>query len=102
MKKAIDETNRRRTIQRDYNEANGITPQTIIKAIDQNLIAISEMDYVTIPLEEEQPLVNLNREQKEKLITDYEEKMREAARNFEFEKAASYRDKAKEVKEALL
>ena len=102
MKKAIDETNRRRTIQRDYNQANGITPQTIIKAIDQNLIAISEMDYVTIPLEEEQPLVNLSREQKEKLITDYEEKMREAARNFEFEKAASYRDKAKEVKEALL
>ncbi len=102
MKKAIDETNRRRTIQRDYNEANGITPQTIIKAIDQNLIAISEMDYVTIPLEEEQPLVNLSRDQKEKLITDYEDKMREAARNFEFEKAANYRDKAKEVKEALL
>ncbi len=102
MKKAIDETNRRRTIQRDYNVANGITPQTIIKAIDQNLIAISEMDYVTIPLEEERPLVNLSREQKEKLITDYEEKMREAARNFEFEKAANYRDKAKEVKEALL
>ena len=102
MKKAISETDRRRNIQRDYNEEHGITPQTIIKAIDQNLIAIADMDYVTIPLEEEPALVNLNREQKEKLALDYEEKMREAARNFEFEKAAEYRDKAKSIKEGLL
>ena len=102
MKKAIGETDRRRSIQRDYNEEHGITPQTIIKAIDQNLIAIADMDYVTIPLEEEPALVNLNREQKEKLAMDYEEKMREAARNFDFEKAAEYRDKAKAIKEGLL
>ena len=102
MKKAISETDRRRAIQRDYNEEHGITPQTIIKAIDQNLIAIADMDYVTVPLEEEPALVNLNREQKEKLALDYEEKMREAARNFEFEKAAEYRDKAKSIKEGLL
>ena len=102
MKKAISETDRRRAIQRDYNEEHGITPQTIIKAIDQNLIAIADMDYVTVPLEEEPLLVNLNREQKEKLALDYEEKMREAARNFEFEKAAEYRDKAKSIKEGLL
>ncbi len=102
MKKAISETDRRRSIQRDYNEEHGITPQTIIKAIDQNLIAIADMDYVTVPLEEEPALVNLNREQKEKLALDYEERMREAARNFDFEKAAEYRDKAKSIKEGLL
>ncbi len=102
MKRAIDETNRRRTIQEEYNHANGITPQTIIKAIDQNLISIADMDYVTIPLEEEVAWVNLNRDQKEKLIVDYEDKMRESARNFEFEKAGEYRDKAKELKLAML
>ena len=102
MKRAIDETNRRRTIQEEYNQANGITPQTIIKAIDQNLISIADMDYVTIPLEEEVAWVNLNRDQKEKLIVDYEDKMRESARNFEFEKAGEYRDKAKELKLAML
>ncbi len=102
MKRAIDETNRRRTIQEEYNHANGITPQTIIKAIDQNLISIADMDYVTVPLEEEVAWVNLNRDQKEKLIVDYEDKMRESARNFEFEKAGEYRDKAKELKLAML
>ena len=52
MKRAIDETTRRRTTQLAYNLANNITPQSIIKPIDINLIAIAEADYVTVPLEE--------------------------------------------------
>src|SRR4029079_14525940 len=51
MRRAIEETTRRRTLQRAYNEANGIVPQSIIKPIDLNLVAIAEGDYVTIPLD---------------------------------------------------
>ena len=54
MRRAIDETNRRRQVQVQYNEANGITPQSIIKPIDSSLVAIAEADYVTIPLESEE------------------------------------------------
>src|SRR5579864_8398280 len=53
MRRAIEETTRRRTLQRAYNEANGIVPQSIIKPIDMNLVAIAEGDYVTVPLEPE-------------------------------------------------
>src|SRR5690242_4072167 len=56
MRKAIDETNRRRTLQRTYNEVNNITPQSIIKPIDMNLIAVVEGDYVTVPLEPEEEM----------------------------------------------
>ena len=54
MRRAIEETTRRRTLQRAYNEANGIVPQSIIKPIDMNLVAIAEGDYVTVPLEAEE------------------------------------------------
>ena len=53
MRRAIDETNRRRAIQVAYNEENGITPQSIVKPIDMSLVAIAEADYVTIPAEPE-------------------------------------------------
>ena len=56
MRNTIDETNRRRRIQTDYNEANDITPQSIIKPIDMSLVAVAEGDYVTVPLEEEPPV----------------------------------------------
>src|SRR5262249_37635364 len=49
MRRAMDETERRRALQRAYNEANGIEPATVIKAIDSNLIAVVEADYVTVP-----------------------------------------------------
>ncbi len=54
MKQAIDETNRRRATQVAYNDANGITPESIIKPIDGNLIAITDADYMTVPLEEDE------------------------------------------------
>ncbi|MBM3786282.1 MAG: excinuclease ABC subunit UvrB [Acidobacteria bacterium] len=98
MKHAIGETNRRRRIQTDFNEANGITPQSIIKPIDGNLVRMSEMDYVTIPLEPESPEEELTQEQRWKLIGDLETRMRDAARQFEFEKAAQLRDRIKALK----
>ncbi len=96
MRMAIDETNRRRRIQSDYNELNNITPQTIIKPIDMSLVAITEADYVTVPLEPEDAEVEtLTPEQREQFLAELEEKMREAARRFEFEKAAQLRDRLK-------
>ena len=100
MKRAIDETNRRREIQTDYNERNGIIPQSIIKPIDMNLVHLAESDYVTIPLEEDEPdeVDTLTSEQRGKYLVELEQKMRTAAKNFEFEKAAQLRDRIKSLR----
>src|SRR5580692_4288349 len=98
MKRAIDETNRRRTIQEQYNEQNNITPQSIIKPIDMSLVRIAEGDYVTIPIEPEDPAEELTPEQREKFVGELEESMRDAAKRFEFEKADQLRDRIKVLK----
>jgi len=98
MRFAISETDRRRKIQVQYNEENHITPQTIIKPIDMSLVAIAEGDYVTVPLEPEEPEDDMTDEQREHFIADLEERMREAAKKFEFEKAAGLRDRIKVLK----
>ncbi len=98
MRRAIDETNRRRTVQEQYNEANGITPQSIIKPIDLSLIAIAEADYVTVPLEADEDTAAMTTGQRAQYIVELEERMREAARKFEFEQAAQIRDKIKALK----
>ncbi len=96
MRQAIDETNRRRRVQTLYNEENGITPQSIVKPIDMSLIAVAEGDYVTVSTEEEaNDLASLSAEKREKLLAELEEQMREAARKFEFERAAQLRDRIK-------
>ena len=89
MRRAIDETNRRRRIQVQYNEDNDITPQSIIKPIDMSLVAIAEGDYVTVPLEaEDESGGSMTADERARFLTELEERMREAARKFEFEKAA--------------
>ncbi|HLY20708.1 MAG TPA: excinuclease ABC subunit UvrB [Bryobacteraceae bacterium] len=98
MKQAIDETTRRRRTQQDYNERHGITPQSIIKPIDMSLVAIAEGDYVTVPLESDDEIEKLTAEQRDRLLGELEERMREAARKFEFEKAAQIRDRLKALK----
>ncbi len=98
MRRALDETNRRRTIQVAYNEEHHITPQSIVKPIDMSLIAVAEADYVTVPLEADEEVENLTPEQRQKFLAELEEKMREAARKFEFEKAAQLRDRLKELR----
>jgi excinuclease ABC subunit B len=102
MRHAIGETNRRRKIQVDYNEANNITPQSIIKPIDMSLVAIAEGDYVTVPVDAEPETGEMTPEQLDRCLTELEEKMRDAARKFEFEKAAQLRDRIKELKSRLV
>jgi excinuclease ABC subunit B len=103
MDRAIRETDRRRALQEAYNEANHITPQSIVKPIDMSLIAVAEADYVTVPLEVEgdtEP--DLTPEQRDAFIAELELKMREAAKAFDFEKAAQFRDRMKALKASTI
>ena len=88
----------RRRVQVEYNERNGIVPQSIIKPIDMSLVAVAEGDYVTVPLEADEDVEGLTPEQRQRFIGELEERMREAARKFEFEKAAALRDRVKGLK----
>ena len=100
MRRAIDETNRRREKQETYNEANGITPQTIIRAINDSLATITNADY--LDLTDELDTTTLEFADQSALdahIANLESDMREAAKKFEFEKAAKLRDAIKELRE---
>jgi excinuclease ABC subunit B len=98
MNAAISETNRRRAKQLRFNEENGITPESIVKPVDMALAQISGGDYVTVPVDvPEDELVS--RDQLDDLIASLETRMREAAKQFEFERAAQLRDRIKALKE---
>ncbi len=98
MQKAIAETSRRRAKQEAYNLENNITPQSIIKPVDMQLVKIIEADYVTVPIEEVSGDIS-NEEQLAKTIAQLEAQMREAARKFEFERAAALRDRIRDLKQ---
>jgi excinuclease ABC subunit B len=98
MRKALDETARRRQTQSEYNERNHITPQSIMKPIDMSLVAVAEGDYVTVSLEADEDTDNLTPDQRVRFIAELEERMRDAARKFEFEKAAQLRDRVKALR----
>jgi excinuclease ABC subunit B len=102
MNEAIAETNRRREKQEAYNKENGITPQSIIKGVDMELAKIVEADYVSIPLDagELDAAVATARTESEvaELLSKLESQMREAAKKFEFEKAAQLRDRIRSIK----
>jgi excinuclease ABC subunit B len=102
MRRAIEETARRRRLQQAYNEAHGIVPQTILKPMDADLVAVTEGDYVTVPLEEESPAESIPPERWQQYLTELEAKMREAAQKFDFQQAASYRDRLQELKRKWL
>ncbi|HEX5482340.1 MAG TPA: excinuclease ABC subunit UvrB [Terriglobia bacterium] len=97
MHYAMHETNRRRSKQLEYNAENGITPETIMKPVDMALAAVSEADYVPIPEVEE--AAEVAEDQLAGLINRLDQQMREAAKQFEFEKAAQLRDRIKSLKE---
>ena len=103
MNEAISETNRRRDKQLAYNEENGITPQSIIKGVDMELAHIVEADYVTVALNESEldaAAASLkNEEQLSDLLKKLEGQMRDAAKKFEFEKAAQLRDRIRGLKQ---
>lgn len=98
MRKAIDETNRRREIQMAYNEEHGIIPQTIIKDIRDSISAKKEVvnDEEILELEE---TPNINDDNIEEHLAELEQQMFAAAEKFEFEQAAKLRDTIAELKE---
>jgi len=103
MNEAISETNRRRAKQLAYNKENNITPQSIIKGVDMELAHIVEADYVTVPLDSAEldaaAAAVRSEAQLAELLTQLETQMREAAKKFEFEKAAQLRDRIKSLKQ---
>ena len=99
MRAALDETNRRREIQMKYNEAHGITPQTIKKAV-RDLISISK-EIAREEVRFEKDPESMNRKELEKLIADVQKKMQKAAADLNFEAAAELRDKMIELKKVL-
>ena len=99
MKRAIDETNRRRKIQKEYNEEHGITPQTIKKAV-RDLIAVSKAIAETENQMVKDP-ESMTRGELTALIKKVEKQMRSAAADLNFEQAAELRDKMIELKKAL-
>jgi excinuclease ABC subunit B len=101
MKRAMEETQRRRAIQEVFNRENGITPQTIIKPIEATLITASDADYFKVPSEVDQ-IEDYSPEHLEATISRLELEMRAAAKRFEFEKAAELRDRIKVLREREL
>ena len=99
MKQAIDETNRRRAKQLAYNEEHHITPQSIVKSVDMKLAAIVEADYITVPTEDLLPEKIHSEDELRQVIAQLETQMREAAKKFEFERAAGLRDKIRALQQ---
>ncbi len=99
MRRAIDETERRRGIQMKYNEEHGITPQTIKKAV-RDLISISKK-VATEELRMEKDPESMSKQELEKLIQDISKQMRKAAAELNFEAATELRDKMIELKQVL-
>jgi excinuclease ABC subunit B len=102
MKRAISETDRRRAIQERYNIENNITPESIIKPIDMTLVAIAEADYLPVPVDPVEDIVTDDPEKMAEVIERLETEMREAAKKFEFERAAQLRDKARALRAKLI
>jgi excinuclease ABC subunit B len=92
MQKALDETNRRRAIQRAYNEEHGIMPESIVRPLDMTLVAVANADYVDLTNEAEGLPEFRSQEELDAYIAKLESDMREAAKRFEFEQAARLRD----------
>jgi len=95
MKRAIEECNRRRIIQMEYNEKNNITPSSIQKNIGDILGSVYEADYVTVPAVAEGPAPYISPEQTDKMIKELTAKMKEAAKRLDFEEAIALRDRIK-------
>jgi len=102
MKKALEETNRRRKIQEAYNRKNGITPETVKKAIPDILTSIYEADYVTVPAVAEEAEEYVSIFDLPKKVSRLKKEMREAAARLDFEKAAEIRDRIKSLEKVEL
>jgi excinuclease ABC subunit B len=100
MRAAIDETDRRREVQRAYNEEHGITPASVKKAIGSSLVEEYEADYVTVPVVgAEEALEFVDPDALPALLLELRRAMREAAENLDFERAAAIRDRVRALED---
>jgi excinuclease ABC subunit B len=102
MRTAIEETNRRRRIQQAYNAKNSITPQSILKRIDEVLTSVYERDYLDYTQIAEEKDIYLSPQRRQERMDELEQLMQDAAEKLEFEKAAAYRDELKKLKKGAL
>jgi excinuclease ABC subunit B len=98
MKRAIDETDRRRAIQVAYNQEHGITPESIIRPLSMSLAGIAESDYVDVTQAADGLPDFKSQDELDAYIAGMEADMREAAKKFEFEKAAKLRDTVRDLR----
>jgi excinuclease ABC subunit B len=98
MRLAMDETNRRRSLQAAFNKKHGITPQTVIKSIGSPLVKIYEADYVDVPLAAEKE-ADYGAKELPRIIQRLKKEMKKAAANLEFERAAELRDRIRAMEE---
>ncbi len=96
---SLQETNRRREIQRRYNEERGITPESIRKSVTDLLSSVYEADYYTVPIVSDKEEVFLSEKDLLTMIRKLRSDMKRAAENLEFEQAARIRDRLRELKE---
>ncbi|MGH9520588.1 MAG: UvrB/UvrC motif-containing protein, partial [Terriglobales bacterium] len=99
MQKAISETSRRRELQAAYNEANHITPQSVLRPLDMTLVGVAEGDYTTGPALDEALDEFPSQEALGEYLKKLEVEMREAAKLFEFERAARLRDRLRVLRD---
>ncbi|HEX9949518.1 MAG TPA: excinuclease ABC subunit UvrB, partial [Thermodesulfobacteriota bacterium] len=102
MARAIEESNRRRKIQAEYNRVHGITPESIKKAIHDVLGSVYEADYYTVPVVREETEGYLSPREVPKAIRQLKKEMRKAAEQLEFEQAAELRDRIQRLQEAAI
>ncbi len=99
MRRAIDETDRRRTVQRAYNEEHGITPMSILRDVDMGLAQILKAEYGDVTEDEMEALPEFKSQgELDAYIEGLEKEMRESAKRFEFEKAAKMRDRIRDLR----
>jgi excinuclease ABC subunit B len=98
MRNAINETNRRRAAQEEYNKKHGITPQSIRKSIQAALRTVYERDYFTVPIAAEEAGEYVSTVNIPQLIASLEKQMRAAAKELDFETAAELRDKIRSLR----
>ena len=102
IKKAVEETERRRKIQEEYNKKHGITPKSVVKSLDDPLMRMVEADFVNLEKIVETTEVFESLESLRAEIEKVEKEMKEAAKNYEFEKAAILRDRLFSLKQLAL
>jgi excinuclease ABC subunit B len=98
MRRALDETERRRVTQQAYNEENGITPESILRPLDMALAQILKAEYADLTEQDETTPEFASQQELDAFVAKLEIEMREAAKKFEFEKAAKLRDRVKELR----